>query len=142
MLGFATGTALGFPLVVIVLAVPGLVLCVVVISLAIPAHAAASEIGAPGLRAFLADARELLRIRTLRWVIVSTTVMSFAAGGFNAWLQAFLVRDKGMSKEQATSLLALALCRRAVGDPRRRTDRRTGSARAWRRAGCGRSSRR
>jgi predicted MFS family arabinose efflux permease len=62
------------------------------------------------LGTFIADARELLRIRTLRWVIVSTTVMAFAAGGFNAWLKELLVRDKHMTEEEATSLLALALC--------------------------------
>jgi sugar phosphate permease len=37
-------------------------------------------------------------------------VMAFSAGGYNAWLQAFLVRERGMTKEDATMLLALALC--------------------------------
>jgi MFS transporter, Spinster family, sphingosine-1-phosphate transporter len=36
-------------------------------------------------------------------------VMAFAAGGFGSWLQEFLVREKGMTKEAASSLLALAL---------------------------------
>lgn len=123
VVGFGLGTALGFPLVVIALAVPGLLLCLVVVAIAIPAHAAApakaivvthdggrSDGLGTTLRAFVADARELLRIRTLRWVMVSTTVMAFSAGGYNAWLQVFLVREKLMTPQQATSLLALALC--------------------------------
>ncbi len=123
VVGFGFGTAFGFPLVVIVLAVPSILLCLVVMSVGIPAHAAAPTaaiVVAPGgargdglgamLAAFVADARELLRIPTLRWVMVSTTVMSFAAGGYNAWLQAFLVLEKKLSPEEATSLLALALC--------------------------------
>lgn len=129
VVGFGVGAAVGFPVVVIALAVPGLVLCALVMTLTIPAHAptvpravvagpagegASERSGWAEFRAavstFRADARELLRIRTLRWLIASTTVMSFAAGGYNAWLQPFLVREKGMSKAQATSLLALALC--------------------------------
>ncbi len=123
VVGFGFGTAFGFPLVVIVLAVPSILLGLVIMTVAIPAHRsapAAAIVVAPGgsradgfaamVAGFIADARELLRIPTLRWVMVSTTVMSFAAGGYNAWLQAFLVLEKGMSPEEATSMLALALC--------------------------------
>lgn len=121
VLGFLCGTLLGFPLVVIALAIPGLLLALTLVAVAIPAHAAAPEaiVVTRGERhdgfvamlgAFVADARELLRIPTLRWVILSTTVMAFAAGGYNAWLQVFLVTEKGMSPGDATSLLALALC--------------------------------
>jgi predicted MFS family arabinose efflux permease len=114
VVGFGAGTAFGFPLVVIALAIPGVVLSLVVLVLPIPPHPAQLE----GRRAaslsdaiasFTADARELLRIRTLRWVIISTTAMAFAAGGMGTWLHKFLVREKGLSDEQATSLLALAL---------------------------------
>lgn len=118
VVGFATGTAFGFPLVVVVLAVPGLVLGALVMSLPVPQtighrpeddaatsmrHIRALAVG------FVGEARILLRIRTLRWVIASTTVMAFAAGGYNAWLKEFLVREKGMSDEAATGLLTLAL---------------------------------
>jgi len=129
VVGFAVGAALGFPLVVVTLAVPGVVLAAMVAALPVPPPVAlpvvlpvalASGAGAGKrtawrdftamVRLFLADARVLLRIRTLRWLIASTTVMAFAAGAYNAWLKEFLVRDKGMSNEEATSLLALALC--------------------------------
>lgn len=121
VLGFLCGTLLGFPLVVIALAVPGVLLALVIVAVAIPQHASAPtaivltkgerSVGFGAMIAgFVADSRELLRIRTLRWVILSTTVMAFAAGGYNAWLQVFLVTEKGMSPADATSLLALALC--------------------------------
>lgn len=114
VVGFATGMALGFPLVVVALAVPGLGLAAAIVALPIPpprsAVAAAPVALGEMVRTFIADARVLLRIRTLRWVIVSTTVMAFSAGGYNAWLKEFLVRDKGMTDGEATGLLTLALC--------------------------------
>lgn len=113
VVGFGAGAALGFPLVVIALAVPGVVLAMVVMTLAIPEHAAGPtkpQSLSDMVGDFVADAKVLLRIRTLRWVIASTTVMAFSAGGYNAWLKEFLVREKGMSNEEATALLGLALC--------------------------------
>jgi MFS family permease len=112
VVGYGVGALVGFPIVVLALALPGIVLSALVMALPVPPHpgavAQASDFGAV-LRAFIADSRELLRIRTLRWVIASTTVMAFAAGGFGAWLQEFLVREKGMTKEAASSLFGLAL---------------------------------
>ena len=134
VVGFAAGMGLGFPAVVVALAIPGLVLSAIVVTLPMPpavlptaqarAPGAASEgargaaiVRAPGggslyamARMFAADARVLLQIPTLRWLIASTTVMAFAAGGYNAWLKEFLVRDKGMTEEAATTLLVMALC--------------------------------
>ncbi|MEJ7603875.1 MAG: MFS transporter [Kofleriaceae bacterium] len=111
VVGFATGIALGFPLVVIALALPGLVLAVLVARLPVAPQVVHADAPSEGkLAVFVWDARQLLRIRTLRWMIASTTVMAFAAGGYNAWLKEFLVRDKGMSDEEATTMLVLALC--------------------------------
>lgn len=115
--GFGAGMSLGFPVVVVALAVPGAVLSVIVLALPVPPHelerSAASGARHVSLlamaRTFAADARVLLRIPTLRWVVASTTVMAFAAGGYNAWLKEFLVRDKGMSEPAATGMLAVAL---------------------------------
>ncbi|MBA3396992.1 MAG: MFS transporter [Deltaproteobacteria bacterium] len=118
--GFATGMALGFPLVVVVIALPGLVFAALIWHMPIPTRALAKRDDDPAtsgfqhqtimLRHFIRDARVLLRIRTLRWLIVSTTVMAFAAGGYNAWLKEFLVRDKLMTDAEATTLLTLSLC--------------------------------
>ncbi len=116
VVGFAAGSALGFPFVVVALAVPGAVLALLISSLAVPATTAPVSTMpwwrylAQFARLFVRDARVLLQIRTLRWMILSATAMAFAAGGYNAWLKEFLVRDKGMTDAQATTLLLLALC--------------------------------
>jgi MFS family permease len=129
VVGFAAGFLVGFPAVVIVLAVPGIVLAALIAGLPVPprrgspaaADPAAPPAAAPhepvsewrhladGLAQFLAEARILLGIRTLRWVMLSTTAMAFAAGGYNAWLKEFLTRDKHMTDAQAGTLLGLAL---------------------------------
>jgi predicted MFS family arabinose efflux permease len=59
-------------------------------------------------RSFFADARALLQIPTLRWVLASTATMAFAAGGYSTWLKDFLVEDKGMSEAAAATLLGMA----------------------------------
>lgn len=115
VVGFAVGIALGFPLVVVVLAAPGIALALVLGQLPVPAH----REPAPDIAwwrylwqvatHFLDEAYRLLRIRTLRWVMVSATVMAFAAGGYNAWLKEFLTRDKHMTEGEASTLLALSL---------------------------------
>lgn len=117
VVGFGAGMGLGFPLVVVVLAVPGVVLSVTVAVLPVPPpdfeRAAASGAHQLSLfrmaRAFVRDARVLLRIPTLRRVIASAVMMAFASGGYTAWLKEFLVRDKHMTDEAATALLGTAL---------------------------------
>jgi MFS family permease len=119
IVGFGGGIVFDFPLVVVALAIPGLVLSIMIARLPVPpppAPLAGSRAPQGALaylhymgRLFITDAQTLLRIRTLRWVIASTTAMAFAAGGYNAWLQEFLVRDKGMTKDQAGGLLGMAL---------------------------------
>jgi MFS family permease len=115
VVGFATGIAVGFPVVVIVLAAPGVVLAALLAGLPVPAHTAPPPDG-PWLAylgqfvtRFVDEAYVLLRIRTLRWMMLSATAMAFAAGGYNAWLKEFLMRDKRMTEGQAGTLLALSL---------------------------------
>jgi MFS family permease len=115
VVGFAAGTALGFPAVVVVLAVPGLALAVWIIALPVPRHRRPP----PAVRwwrylaqlaqLFVADAGALLAIRTLRRVMLSATAMAFAAGGYAAWLKEFLTRDKAMSDAEAVRLLVFTL---------------------------------
>src|SRR5262249_40906097 len=115
VVGFAAGTALGFPAVVVVLAVPGLVLAVWILTLPVPPHRQPLPEArwlryvariAPRL---LADARGLLAIRTLRRVMLSATMMAFATGGYAAWLKEFLTRDKHMRDAEAVRLLVFTL---------------------------------
>jgi MFS transporter, Spinster family, sphingosine-1-phosphate transporter len=119
VVGFGAGAALGFPVVVTAIAIPGIVLSAAVLALDIPPRLVlpratlATErhglrLGA-ALEELARDARELATTRTLRWVILSTTLMAFAAGGFGAWFPEFLRREKGMSEEAAASLFGLAL---------------------------------
>ena len=113
--GFAVGIALGFPAVVLAIAAPGLLIGALIAALPVPAHREPPPEVSPTRYLlelsthFAGEARVLLRIRTLRWVMLSTTAMAFAAGGYNAWLKEFLTRDKHMSDAAATSLLTLAL---------------------------------
>jgi predicted MFS family arabinose efflux permease len=119
--GFGVGLAAGFPAVVVVLAIPGALLALLVMTLPVPAHPAPRD--AEPLhryllhlwRLFVVEGRQLLRIRTLRWLMLSTTTMAFAAGGYNAWLLDYLERDKGMSESAATSLLMVAITGAVAG---------------------------
>ena len=115
VVGVGTGMVLGFPVVVVALAGPGVLLALVLVRLPVPVHPELSPSSsltrglAVSSKKFFGDARVLLRIRTLRWVVASTTVMAFAAGGFGAWFLEFLETEKGMSKGQASTLFGLAL---------------------------------
>jgi MFS family permease len=116
VVGFGVGAIVGFPLVVIALAVPGIVLAIVIVRQPIATHeVTTSEPVARYLlgftRRFLGEARSLLRIRTLRWLMLSTTAMAFAAGGYNAFMLEYLKSPsgKGMSEAAATNVLVIGL---------------------------------
>jgi MFS family permease len=115
VVGFGSGVVLGFPLVVIALAAPGVVLAALIGCLPVPAHTEPPPDGpwwrylAEFVTRFAGEAGGLLAIRTLRWVVLSTTAMAFAAGGYNAWLKEFLTREKHMTEAEATTMLVLAL---------------------------------
>jgi MFS family permease len=142
VVGLGAGQIVGFPAVVVVLAIPGVVLGLGVLALPVPPYRAPHAPVPIGLyfaelgTQFIADGRALLRSRTLRWLIASTVFMAFAAGGFNAWLIEFLEHDKGMSKSAATSLLMVAMCGAvagilAGGRIADRLRRRTPAGRLW-----------
>lgn len=115
VVGVGTGLLLGFPLVVVVLAVPGIVLAAVLLRMPVPPHVEPSAGSSLTMyltaftRRFFGEARMLIKIRTLRWLMASTTVMAFAAGGYNAWFLEFLKTEKGMTEKQASTLFGLAL---------------------------------
>ena len=72
-------------------------------------HAARQAVRRRGARSCCASA-------TLRWLIVSTTAMAFAAGGFNAWLLDFLERDKGHDRRaRRRPLLSIAMVGAVAG---------------------------
>jgi MFS family permease len=100
---------------VIVLGVPGLVLAAVLSGLAVPAHrtprpdVAWWRYLANVASHFVSEVAVLIRIRTLRWIIASATAMSFAGGGYTAWLKELLTREKHLTESEASTLLALSL---------------------------------
>src|SRR3569623_654270 len=109
--GFFAGKQFGFPDVVIVVAIPGVVVALGLLLLAIPEHPGLPDPGtslSQNLGGFWASAKQLLRIPTLRWLMVGTTALAFAAGGYNAWLIDFLERDKHMTKADAPEVLVVA----------------------------------
>lgn len=128
--GFAGGSSAGYPWILYGCALPGFLLTLGIWNLPIaprralaPAasgtRTAASasltnlSVAAAGLRAklrlALAQLREVLRPRTLRLLMVSTTSMAFAAGGFGAWFADFLRTDKHLTAGQANSVLVVSL---------------------------------
>lgn len=116
--GFFAGKQFGFPDVVIVLAIPGVVVAAGILMLSIPEHPGLPDPGtslSQNLGGFWESAKILLRIPTLRWLMLGTTAMAFAAGGYNAWLIDFLERDKNMSKAAATNVLTVALVGAVLG---------------------------
>jgi predicted MFS family arabinose efflux permease len=105
LLGLGLGAVVGFPNVVWVIALPSVAIALVVLASAVPAHS--TPMSAQSSRLFVADSKLLVKIRTLRWLMLSTTAMAFAAGGYVAWLIDFLQKDKQMSKDDATTLLGV-----------------------------------
>ena len=118
IVGFVVGSQVGFPVVVVALAIPGAIVAIIVAMLPVPEHPGLPDAGmsfSQDLGGFFESARILIRIRALRWLLVSTTAMAFAAGGYNAWLIDFLERDKAMSHTAAVNLLATVVIGAVAG---------------------------
>lgn len=109
VVGFGVGAAVGFPLGWIVIAVPGVVVAIALLAIALPPGPPPSESLSRSTTKLRRDAAIVLRIPTIRRLMVATTVMAFAAGGMQAWLLDFLQKDKSMSKGAATTLLGICM---------------------------------
>jgi predicted MFS family arabinose efflux permease len=105
--GFGIGSFAGHPAGVLALGIPGFVVALLVLRLDVPPYARGDH-ASPGAAELARRFRELLRIRSLRRMMVSTTLMAFAAGGYTAWLLDFLEVAKGLSKPAATGMLGFA----------------------------------
>jgi MFS family permease len=108
VVGFGGGAALGFPFALWVLAVIGVATAIAIRVLPVPARrpASAARLTFAG---FVRQSRELLSIRTMRWLMASTTAMAFASGGYLAWFVDFLKDDKKMSEGEAQILLGIGM---------------------------------
>jgi sugar phosphate permease len=111
--GLWLGGALGFPRAFTLVALPGFLLGV--LALTLPVAATRAEVvakpGARTLRSILKEmvqgVRSTLSIRTLRWLLASAVLISFAAGGYVTWIVDFTVQVKGMSQAEARPLYAV-----------------------------------
>jgi MFS transporter, Spinster family, sphingosine-1-phosphate transporter len=109
--GLYLGGQLGFPLAFKLVALPGFVLSVLVWILAVPPRRAELQhepVPSMGhvARELVAGIRRTLAIPTLRWMLASGTLISFAAGAYITWIVDFTVQVKGMSQEEARPLYA------------------------------------
>jgi len=109
--GLYLGGLLGFPLAFELVALPGFVLGAIVLTLDIPKHRIdlqASDMPTMRVvgRQMLGGIKRTLAIPTLRWMLASGTLISFAAGGYITWIVDFTIQVKGMSQEQARPMYA------------------------------------
>jgi MFS family permease len=110
--GLWLGGALGFPNAFRLVAIPGFCLGLLALVLPVSAHRSDDK-SAQRRRRFGAVIKEMiegvrhtLRIRTLRWMLASGVLISFASGGYVTWIVDFTVKVKGMSQEEARPLYA------------------------------------
>ncbi len=110
--GLWLGGTLGFPRAFLLVGAPGFVLGLLIMSLQVPARRAdlaQDERKLTLRRAFGQMGRAIRRtlaIRTLRWMLASAVLISFAAGGYITWIVDFTVQVKGMPQEEARPLYA------------------------------------
>ena len=109
--GLYLGGLLGFPLAFELVAAPGFLLGLLALTLAIPKRRI--DLQDPEKQTFLRVAgdmvegiRRTVQIKTLRWMLASGTLISFAAGGYITWIVDFTVQVKGMSQDEARPLYA------------------------------------
>lgn len=114
--GLWLGGALGFPRAFELVALPGSLFAVLVLTLSIPARrsmeaARGEQLSARSLsevtRLMLHGVRRTLSRPTLRYMLISAVFSSFAAGGYITWIVDFTVQVKGMSQAEARPLYAL-----------------------------------
>ncbi|HEX5661673.1 MAG TPA: MFS transporter [Polyangiales bacterium] len=108
--GLYLGGLLGFPRAFELVALPGFALAFLAWRLKVPPRRTDAP---PGKVTFIEVAREMrdgvrrtFAIPTLRWMLVSATLISFASGGYTTWIVDFTVQVKGMSQEEARPLYA------------------------------------
>ncbi|MEV6279967.1 MFS transporter [Nocardia sp. NPDC051832] len=116
ILGGALAEALGWRMVFFVAAVPGLLVAALVLTVREPLRGLgdrldrhrtgepATTAAAPRGTSLLAEARELLRIRTLAGVVLSQALLSLGIGGVFYWLPTLLERTENLGYDTASGL--------------------------------------
>jgi predicted MFS family arabinose efflux permease len=108
--GLAVGAFLGFPAAFQVVAIPGLILGVLVVFLDVPPERTVPG-ARPSMRTMLRDGWRAMKVPTLRWMLPSGILISFAAGGYIVWIIDFTVHHKmipwGMDRLTVTKIYFL-----------------------------------
>lgn len=109
--GLWLGGSLGFPRAFQLVAMPGFLLGLLLIALRITPHRVDQGPARRSLRAVASDMKggiqRTLSIPTLRWMLVSGVLISFASGGYVTWIVDFTVQVKGMTQDQARPMYAV-----------------------------------
>jgi MFS transporter, Spinster family, sphingosine-1-phosphate transporter len=108
--GLYLGGLLGFPRAFQLVALPGFLFAALVFKLDVPARRIELQGKSVSLgqvaREMADGVKRTFSIPTLRWMLVSATLISFASGGYTTWIVDFTVQVKGMSQDQARPLYA------------------------------------
>ena len=118
VVGIAFGGMLGFPWAFVAVGAPGFVVALLVIGLRIKGRAidAPAETDQPEgswlgrvATTFARDARAVVAVRPLRWMMAGAVLMAFAAGAYVHWFIEFLIGVVGLSEGEANALYVVAL---------------------------------
>ena len=121
--GIAVGGALGFPWAFVAVGAPGLAVAILVMAIRVDrVKGRAIEIreAVTGDRGFVAaldqvvitfarDARAVISVRPLRWMMLGAVLMAFAAGAYVHWFIEFLIDTVGLAEDEANGLFAILL---------------------------------
>jgi predicted MFS family arabinose efflux permease len=109
--GLYLGGLLGFPRAFELVALPGFLFAMLVFRLDVPPRRTDAPSKVVTMREVAGEmwtgVRRTFAIPTLRWMLISATLISFAAGGYTTWIVDFTVQVKGMSQEEARPLYAV-----------------------------------
>jgi predicted MFS family arabinose efflux permease len=104
--GLAVGGLIGFPTAFQVVAIPGLILGVLLCIMKVPPERT-TPVARPPFTSMLKDGWRALKVPTLRWMLPSGVLISFAAGGYTTWIVDFTLRYKGLTQKEATIIYGI-----------------------------------
>ena len=104
--GFAGGALLGYQTSFIVLGLPGVALVYFVATLDVPKHRPNAPV--VSLSELRQDMHQIVKIPTMRWLMLGSVLMAFAAGGYVAWFADLLTAYKGYSVKEGIAVFGTA----------------------------------
>jgi predicted MFS family arabinose efflux permease len=104
-LGIYLGSVLGFPDSFLWIGYPGIILGLLAWNMKIPARRPGVAQGKfPGMAPMLRQAWSSINVPTLRWMLVSGVLISFAVGGYITWFVDFVSTFKHLPKADAAKI--------------------------------------